>query len=89
MRNATEPSRLGAQISRFSWWVESPSCMARNVLTLNSRVPTNWTAALHHEGSAAHRPSLNVDSRTSSSAASVKNTEPAKNTAPSAPAPTS
>lgn len=89
MRKAAEPKRSGAQTSRFSWCVESPSCMASSVLMLNRRVPTNWTAALHHEGSAAHRPSLNVESRSSSSAASVKNTEPAKNTAPSAPAPTS
>ena len=47
-------------------------------------------AALHHEGSRPQRrPRLRVPSRSSRAAASVKNTEPAKKTTPSAPAPTS
>lgn len=63
--------------------------MASKVLTLKWRVPTNCTAALHHEASANRRSSLSVVSRSSKPAASVKNTEPAKNTTPSAPWPTS
>jgi hypothetical protein len=63
--------------------------MASNVSTLKSRVPTNWIAALHQEGPEAQRPKRSVPSRSSRPAASVKNTEPAKNTTPSAPAPTS
>ena len=59
------------------------------MLRLNSKVPANCTAALHQDGSVAQRPKRRVDSLSSSSAASVKNTEPAKNTTPSAPAPTS
>ena len=63
--------------------------MASKVLRLNSRVPANWTAALHQDGFDAQRPRRSVASRSSSPAASVKNTEPAKKTTPSAPAPTS
>jgi len=57
---------------------------------LNSKVPTNWIAALHQDGSAPQRlPRLSVASRTSRPAASVKKIEPAKKTTPSAPGPTS
>jgi hypothetical protein len=58
--------------------------MASNVLTLNSSVPTNWTKALHQVASwPQRRPRLTVTSRSSRLAAKVKNT------APSAPDPTS
>src|SRR5215208_5686626 len=63
--------------------------MASKVLRLNSRVPTNWVAALHQDGSAPHRrPRLSVASLSSRPAASVKKIEPAKKTTPSAPGPT-
>ena len=89
MRKHADPNTSGDQTSRFSCLVDSPSCIAANVLRLKKRVPANCTAALHHDASAAHRPSRTVDSRSSSPAARVKQTEPAKNTTPSAPAPTS
>src|SRR5829696_2785863 len=90
IRKSAEPTRSGVQISRFSWWVESPSCLASKVLTLKSSVPRNWAKALHQEGSLPQRcPRLTVPSRSSRPAATVKKTEPVKKTAPSAPAPTS
>ena len=51
--------------------------MPANVLRLKNRVPTNWIAALHHEGSDPHLlPRLTVACRRARPAASVKKIEP-------------
>jgi len=63
--------------------------MAWNVLALKNSVPMNWMAALHHDASLKRRCCRSVPSRSSSAAATVKNTEPTKNTMLSAPWPTS
>ena len=53
--------------------------MPENVLRLKSRVPTNWIAALHHEGSDPHLlPRLSVACRNARPAASVKKIKPTK-----------
>ena len=51
--------------------------MASYVSTLNSSVPANWIAALHHDASAPQRtPRRSVAWRSSSPAAKVKKSEP-------------
>jgi hypothetical protein len=88
-RKAIEPNTSGAHTSLFSWLVERPVCIALNVLTLKSTVPTNWIAALHHDAPANRRWARSVPSRSSAAAAEVKKIEPAKKTAASVPSPTS
>ena len=90
-----EPNASGRQMSRSSCPVDRLVCSAWNVLRLKNSVPASWITVAHQSmrrGSNAstrsRRRSTLTDSRYCSAAADVKNSEPAKNTAASAPAPT-
>ena len=60
--------------------------MASNVSTLNSSVPTNWIAALHHDGSAPkRRPGAASPGAARAPAANVKKIDPRRRSTASAP----
>src|SRR3954453_3249743 len=82
-RKQTEPKASGRQISLSSWPLEIALLNARPVLRLKNSVPANWMTPAHQ----LSRSDRGVASAWSA-AALVKNSEPAKNTAASATAPT-
>src|SRR5215212_5916836 len=82
-RKQIEPKRSGRQIRRSSWLLEIALPSARPVLRLKNSVPANWMIPAH-QFSRSER-GVAVAWR---AAALVKNSEPTKNTAASATAPT-
>src|SRR4051812_24397364 len=83
-RKQIEPKASGRQIRRSSWLSEIALLSARPVLRLKNSVPANWMIPAHQ----FLRSDRGVVSAWSA-AALVKNSDPAKNTAASATAPTS